>query len=403
MPAPGEALGPYTLVRALGTGGMGEVWAATGPDGVEVALKVLPEGALNDATARARFAREVAAAQRVQNPRVQAVLAADAEAPRPWLATELVAGPTLAQRVATDGPLPGPELHALATGLADALAAVHAAGVLHRDVSPANVVLGTDGPVLVDFGIARFAEATTLTMAGTVMGTAGWLAPELLRDDEVSAAADVWSLGAVLAYAATGRPPADGSRAEVVLRKVIDGDLDLRGLPPWLEAGVRRCLEPDPARRPTAAELRAALAPGGAATLPTVPQVATAVAPVEVPPTAVAPPVDLPPDVTRPKPSWVVMAMRGGVLGLGLLLGLLAPPLLVVILIALAVLVAIGLKLWAEERATEKRLPVGPVTVMGAAAVAAIAAMAQVIGLLFAVMALAGLVVVFFLVGGDLG
>ena len=149
MPAPGEALGPYTLVRSLGSGGMGEVWAATASDGAEVAVKVLPEGALGDATARARFAREVAAAQRVQDPRVQAVLAADAEALRPWLATELVVGPTLAQRVAADGPLPGPELHALATGLADALVAVHAAGVLHRDVSPANVVLGGDGPVLV--------------------------------------------------------------------------------------------------------------------------------------------------------------------------------------------------------------------------------------------------------------
>jgi serine/threonine protein kinase len=220
MPAPGEALGPYTLVRSLGSGGMGEVWAATAPDGAEVAVKVLPEGALGDATARARFAREVAAAQQVHDPRVQAVLGADAEAPRPWLATELVVGPTLAQRVTADGPLPGPELHALATGLADALVAVHAAGVLHRDVSPANVVLGADGPVLVDFGIARFAGAPTLTVTGTVMGTAGWVAPELLRDDDVSAAADLWSLGAVLAYAATGRPPADGSRAEVVLRKV---------------------------------------------------------------------------------------------------------------------------------------------------------------------------------------
>ena len=169
-------------------------------------MKVLPEGALGDATARARFAREVAAAQRVQHPRVQAVLGADAEAQRPWLATELVVGPTLAQRVAADGPLPGPELHALATGLADALVAVHAAGVLHRDVSPANVVLGADGPVLVDFGIARFAEATTLTMTGTVMGTAGWLAPELLRDDDVSAAADLWSLGGGAGLRGHGSP-----------------------------------------------------------------------------------------------------------------------------------------------------------------------------------------------------
>lgn len=400
MPAPGENLGPYTLVRPLGTGGMGEVWAASGPDGIEVAVKVLPEGALGDATVRARFAREVAAAQRVQDPRVQAVLGADADAARPWLATELVAGATLAQRVAAEGPLPGPDLHALATGLADALVAVHAAGVLHRDVSPANVVLGSDGPVLVDFGIARFAEATTLTMTGTFLGTAGWLAPELLRDDEVSTAADVWSLGAVLAYAATGRPPADGSRAEVVLRKVLDGDLDLLGLPPWLEGSVHRCLDPDPARRPTAAELRAELAPGGApvATAPITP---TAVAPVEIPPTAVVPP-DSGTEPDRPPAHWIPLAVRGAGLGAGVLLGLLAPPLVVVILIAVAVMVAVGLKLWSEERAVEVRLPVGPATILGAAALAAVVTMAQVIGVLFAVIALVGLVVLFFALGGDL-
>lgn len=404
MPAPGEALGPYTLVRSLGTGGMGEVWVAEASDGTEVAVKVLPEGALGDGTARARFAREVAAAQRVQDPRVQAVLGADADATRPWLATELVVGPTLAQRVAADGPLPGPGLHSLATGLADALVAVHAAGVLHRDVSPANVVLGADGPVLVDFGIARFAEATTLTMTGTVMGTAGWLAPELLRDDEVSAAADIWSLGAVLAYAATGRPPADGSRAEVVLRKVLDGDLDLRGLPPWLEGSVRRCLDPDPTRRPTAAELRAELAPGGGAPVATAPLTPTAVAPVEVPPTSVAPPRPADRGVTdRPVSAWAPHALRGAVLGAGVLLGLLAPPLLVVILIALAVMAAIGLKLWSETRDTEMHPAVGPATVMGAAALAAVAAMAQLVGVIFAVIALVGLVVLFFVLGGDLG
>lgn len=402
MLSPGEALGPYTLVRSLGAGGMGEVWVATAPDGTDVAVKVLPEGALGDGTARARFAREVAAAQRVQDPRVQAVLGADADAARPWLATELVAGPTLAQRLATDGPLPGPDLHALACGLADALVAVHAAGVLHRDVSPANVVLGADGPVLVDFGIARFAEATTLTMTGTVMGTAGWLAPELLRDDEVSAAADIWSLGAVLAYAATGRPPADGSRAEVVLRKVLDSDLDLRGLPPWLEGSVQRCLDPDPSRRPTAAELRADLAPGGGAPVATARIRPTAVAPVEVPRTAVAPPQGDEGVTDRPTSVWAPHARRGGVLGAGALLGLLAPPLVVVILIAFAVMAAIGLKLWSETRATEMHPAVGPATVMGAAALAAVAAMAQLIGVLFAIIALVGLVVAFFLLGGDL-
>lgn len=402
MLVPGSTLGGFTLVRPVGTGGMGEVWAATAPDGTEVAVKVLPEGSLQDATARARFAREVGAAQRVQHPRVQAVLGADAGADRPWLATELVVGPTLAQRIAADGPVTGPSLHALAKGLADALAAVHGAGVLHRDVSPANVVLGADGPVLVDFGIARFAGATTLTMAGTVMGTAGWLAPELLRDDDVTAAADIWSWGAVLAFAATGRPPADGSRAEVVLRKVLDGQLDLRGLPPWLDRLVRHCLDPDPARRPTSAELVAELDPRRAlADAATAPLAATAAAPVEAAPTATPP--ARPEPAPKKKVDWIPLALKAGVVGAGALLGWLAPPLVVVLVIAAAVVLAIVVRVWAEDRAEEKHVPVGPGTIVVAAAVAAITAMAQVIGLLLAILALVALVVVFFVLGGDFG
>ncbi|HEY8059530.1 MAG TPA: serine/threonine-protein kinase, partial [Acidimicrobiales bacterium] len=378
MIRPGSTLGGYTLVRSVGTGGMGEVWAATAGDGTDVAVKVLPEGSLRDANARARFAREVAAAQRVQHPRVQAVLGADAGAERPWLATELVVGPTLAQRVAADGPVTGPSLHALATGLADALAAVHGAGVLHRDVSPANVVLGPDGPVLVDFGIARFAEATTLTMTGTIMGTAGWLAPELLRDDEVTAAADIWSWGAVLAFAATGRPPADGSRAEVVLRKVLDGDLDVRGLPSWLDRIVRRCLDPDPTRRPTAHDLVTDLDPRRALTdAATAPLAATASAPVDAARTTALPARPAP--VPKEKVDWVPLALKAAVVGVGALLGWLAPPLVVMIVIAVAVVLAIVVRVWTEDRAEEKHLPVGPGTIVVAAAVAAITALAQVI------------------------
>jgi serine/threonine protein kinase len=376
---------------------MGEVWAATAPDGVEVAVKLLPEGSLDDATARARFAREVEAAQRVQHPRVQRLLGADPEADRPWLATELVVGPTLGQRVSDDGPLPGPEVRALALGLAEGLAAVHAAGVLHRDLSPANVVLGPDGPVLVDFGIARFAGVTTLTMTGTVVGTAGWLAPELLRDDVAAEAGDVWSLGAVLAFAATGRPPADGSRTEVVLRKVLDGDLDLRGLAPWLDTIVRRCLAADPSARPTAAALVAELDPQGATQ------------PIVVPPTAVAPAAPDAPTAATPaaepgtRVAWQPWALRFGVLGAGLLLGLFAPPLVLVLTVTVVVVTAMGLKLWAEERAEEKKVPVRPWVLIMGAGLATVTALAEVVGLLLALIAVVGLVVLFLVLGGDLG
>jgi len=371
---------------------MGEVWAATDPGGGPVAVKLLPEGSLADATARARFAREVEAAHRVRHPRVQAVLGADAAAERPWLATELVEGPTLAQRVAADGPLPGPEVHALATGLAEALSAVHAAGVLHRDLSPANVVLGPDGPVLVDFGIARFAEATTLTLTGTVVGTAGWLAPELLRDDVATEASDVWSLGAVLAYAATGRPPADGSRAEVVLRKVLDGDLDLRGLPPWLDSIVRRCLAPDPSARPTAVDLLAELDPQGATR------------PITVPPTQVAePPPTAPASRGGGRPGWQPWALRAGLVAAGVLVGLLSPPLVTVLVVAVTVVAAIGLKVWSEERARERKLTIRPWVLVLASILAAVTALAEVVGLLLALVVVVGLVVFFLVLGGDLG
>jgi hypothetical protein len=260
--------------------------------------------------------------------------------------------------------------------------------VVHRDVSPTNVVLGADGPVLVDFGIARFAEATTLTLTGTVMGTAGWLAPEVLRDEEVTEAADVWSLGAVLAYAATGRPPADGPRAEVVLRKVLDGDLDLRGMPPWLDAVVRRCLQPDPSARPSAATL---FDPAATAVVPP-----TAVQP---PPTQpIVAPADLPPERT-----WQPWAVRGDVLLVGAAVGLFAPPLLVVLVIAVTVLAAIGIKLWAEERAEERYLLVNPGTLVAAALLAGVASLSQAIGLLLALLAVLALVVAFFFLGGDFG
>jgi serine/threonine protein kinase len=399
----GSALGPYTLVRPLGAGGMGEVWVATGPDTIEVAVKVLPEGSLEDVTARARFTREVEVARSIDHPRVQAVLDADAAAERPWLATELVVGPTLAQRVLADGPLPGPELHALARGLAEALVAVHAAGLVHRDVSPANVVLGPDGPVLVDFGIARGPTATTLTEAGTVVGTAGWLAPEALRDEELTDAADVWSWGLVLAYAATGRPPAAADRVEAVMRRVLDVDLDLRGLPPWLDRLVRRSVERTPARRPTAEELVEKLAPGNHLEV-TTPLGATDAAPVAA--TAVTPhppPPEEPTRRRRRRPDGQTLVVRGFVVAAGAAFGLVAPPLLTIIVVTMLLLLAIGLRAWAEDRAEEKHLVIGAGTVVLAAIAASLAGLAEVIGLLPAAIVLLVLFIAFLAIGGDVG
>jgi eukaryotic-like serine/threonine-protein kinase len=397
----GDALGPFVLVRRLGIGGMGEVWVATGPTGDEVAVKVLPAGSLDDPTARARFTREVALAKTVDHPRVQTVLDADAEADQPWLATELVTGPTLAQRVTAEGPLPGPELHALATALAEALVAVHAAGLVHRDVSPANVVLGPDVAVLVDFGIARGPEATSLTETGTVVGTAGWLAPEALRDEELTDAADIWSWALVLTYAGTGRPPAAGTRVEAVMRRVLDGDLDLRGLPPWLDRPVRRSVEATPARRPTAEELLEALGPGHALDMATAPLGATSVAPVE--PTAVSRRPRPEPGGERPPTDWIRIAVRAVLIAGAGVLGLVLPLLVVLLAVTVTLVGAVAVRLWSEDRAKEKHPVVSAGTLVLASVVASVAALAETVGLLLALLLVAAFVVGFFVLGGDLG
>ena len=243
-------MGPYRVIRPLGSGGMGEVFLAVDDrNGGEVALKVLRPELCADPDFRHRFGREVEAARRVQGRSIARVLAADLAGDQPWIATEFVLGPTL--REAHDDL----DLHALAAGLARALVAIHAAGVVHRDLSPSNVILGPDGPKVVDFGIAWFGDATTLTRTGTVLGTPAWMAPEQLGDDVTSPASDVWAWGAVMAFAATGRPPVTGSRPEVIQVRAARGQLDLDGVPDWLRPLVERAMEPDPARRPTAVQL----------------------------------------------------------------------------------------------------------------------------------------------------
>ena len=200
-------IGPYWLERRLGSGGMGRVYLGRSPGGRQVAIKVIRPDLAEDADFRARFAREVSAARKVSGIFTASVVDADLEGPVPWLATSYIAGPSLADAVATRGPMPESFVLRLAAGLAEGLSAIHAAGVVHRDLKPSNVLLADDGPRLIDFGISRSMEASALTQTGTVVGSPGFMSPEQTQGREVGPPSDIFSLGAVLTFAATGEGP----------------------------------------------------------------------------------------------------------------------------------------------------------------------------------------------------
>ncbi|SFC43490.1 bifunctional serine/threonine-protein kinase/ABC transporter substrate-binding protein [Streptomyces aidingensis] len=256
-PADPSALGGHRLLGRLGAGGMGVVYLGRTGAGALAAVKMIQADLADDPEFRARFRREVQHARRVTSAWAVPVTGADTEAPRPWMATAFVPGPSLAEAVTRCGPLPPRAVLILARMLARALTAVHAAGLVHRDVKPQNVLLGPDGPRLIDFGIARPAEgATTLTGEGMVLGTPGFLAPEQAegRTGATGPAADVFSLGCLLAYAATGRPPFGTGTPDALLYRTVHDEPDLSGLDGAehapLAALLRRCLAKDPAARP---------------------------------------------------------------------------------------------------------------------------------------------------------
>ncbi|MCX5392498.1 bifunctional serine/threonine-protein kinase/ABC transporter substrate-binding protein [Streptomyces sp. NBC_00094] len=257
-----SALAGYRLLGRLGAGGMGVVYLARSAGGSLAALKLIRAEHAADPGFRERFRREARAAERITGRWVVRVLGADPEAREPWLATEYVPGPSLAEAVGLHGALPEPTVRALGARLAAALADMHEAGLVHRDVKPGNVLLALDGPRLIDFGIARSAGATALTATDAMIGTPGFLAPEQARvagAGEVGPPSDVFSLGCVLAYALTGeRPFGTGAVAAVVYRTVHE-EPDLADVPDTLLPLVTACLAKDPADRPTAAEVRAAL------------------------------------------------------------------------------------------------------------------------------------------------
>ncbi|MFD3542357.1 bifunctional serine/threonine-protein kinase/ABC transporter substrate-binding protein [Streptomyces sp. NPDC058662] len=261
-----SAIGGNRLLGRLGSGGMGTVYLARSPAGVLVAVKVIRADHAADPAFRARFRREAQAAGRLTGRWVVPVVAADPEAHEPWLATPFVPGPTLAEAVGGYGPLPVATVRTLGARLAEALTQVHSAGLVHRDVKPGNVLLAPDGPRLIDFGIARAAGATTLTAADAIVGTPGYLAPELARADGPAAGpeSDVFSLGCVLAYAATGRGPFGAGHAAAVVFRTVHDEPALDGLPDPLREAVSACLAKDPAARPTPAELGTLLRPAPA-------------------------------------------------------------------------------------------------------------------------------------------
>ncbi|MFI8518916.1 bifunctional serine/threonine-protein kinase/ABC transporter substrate-binding protein [Streptomyces sp. NPDC085481] len=261
MPSDPSTLAGYRLLGRLGAGGMGVVYLGRTGNGELAAVKVTHAEQADQADFRARFRREVDAARRVVSPWAVPVTGADPDAPEPWMATAFVPGPSLGEAVRAHGPLPERSVRILGGAVARALAAVHTAGLVHRDVKPGNILLAVDGPRLIDFGIARVADETALTSVDMVVGTPGFLAPEQAeaRADRIGPASDVFALGCLLAFAATGRPPFGSGTLDALLYRTVHDEPDLAGVPEPLLDLVRQCLAKDPAGRPTAEEIAARL------------------------------------------------------------------------------------------------------------------------------------------------
>ena len=252
-------VGEYRLLTKIGEGGMGVVHLAQAPDGNRVALKVLRPHIIGDDEARSRLSREVASLRRVRSPRIAEIIDADPWGETPFVATRYVPGLSLHEHIRQEGPITGEDLRWFASGLAEAMIAVHGVGVLHRDIKPSNVLLEGRSPVLIDFGLARLAEDPRLTMTGWLLGTPGYLAPEILYGDDATTASDVHSWAATVVFAATGHPPFGRGPAMAIMDRVRRGEHDLSAVPGALLPLIKRCLSPDPQDRPETAAVLATL------------------------------------------------------------------------------------------------------------------------------------------------
>jgi serine/threonine protein kinase len=255
-------IGPYRLRGVLGSGGMGRVFLGASADGQLAAVKVIRADLASDPEFRARFRREVTVARKVSGRFTVPLIDADTDGPVPWLATAYVSGPSLADAVTEHGPLPVRSVLELAAGLAAGLSAIHAVGVVHRDLKPSNVLLAQDGPRVIDFGISVAAETSPLTRTGLLIGSPGYMSPEQVEGREVGAPSDIFSLGAVLAFAATGVAPFGSGSAPTLAYRAVYREVNLDRVPAEVRGLIRRCLAKDPGQRPAARDLEFAASTG---------------------------------------------------------------------------------------------------------------------------------------------
>jgi WD40 repeat protein/serine/threonine protein kinase len=250
-----DAVGPYRLEAVLGAGGMGRVYLGRTPAGAAVAVKLVHREYAEDKAFRKRFEQEVATARRVHGLYTVPVVDADTDADEPWLATAYVPGPSLQDAVAEHGPLPAEVAVRLVAGVAEALESIHAAGVIHRDLKPSNVILTAEGPKVIDFGIARAVDLTSITGTGAMPGTPAYMAPEQILGQTITPAADVFALGILTNFAATGQLAFAGESLPAVIHRILQQEPELDGCPEPLSSIATACLDKDPGRRPTPTQI----------------------------------------------------------------------------------------------------------------------------------------------------